>query len=62
LLSDLLLLYLELWCCSEEFYQNYVHLRKKDINKLFVLTANQNAIERETEICLFDSLQNVKVK
>lgn len=54
-LSDLLLLYLELWCCSEQFYLTYIQPKKEEVKAMFARTADQNTTERETEIRLINS-------
>lgn len=52
-LSDILLLYLELWACSEIFYQKYLEPKISDINRLFSETAHLSTVARKTNINIF---------
>lgn len=53
-LSNFLLLYLELWCCSDKFYHEFIKPKTGEIKKMFLETSSQNAITRETDIFLFN--------
>lgn len=55
MLSDFLLLYFELWVGSENFYNHNLKPLKEDIERIFIETAKQSAIERETKVNIFNT-------
>lgn len=54
MLSDLLLLYLELWVCSESFYLAFIKERMDTIKSIFSNTSIQVPNDRETLVNIFE--------
>lgn len=52
-LSDILVLYLELWACSEMFYLKYLQPKMSELNRLFLETAHLSTVVRKTNINIF---------
>lgn len=57
MVSDILVLYVEGWGCSEMFYETHIKYREDHIFSIIAQTANQSATEREMDLNLFESLQ-----